>query len=62
MNELKISGQFSLAELHAWVVFCLPDIPARPPADEVSYYFESVLMGTVLTARCAPGGAALPPP
>jgi len=55
MNELKITGQFSLAELHAWVVFCLPDIPARPPADEVSYCFESVLMGTVLTARYKAG-------
>eukprot|EP00976_Prorocentrum_cordatum_P002547 49568-Prorocentrum_minimum.AAC.1 len=52
MNELRISGQFSLAELHSWVVFCLPDIPARPPADEVSYCFESVLMGTVLIAKC----------
>lgn len=32
-NELRITGGFSLAEVHAWVVYCLPDIPTRAPDD-----------------------------
>ncbi|KAK3724948.1 hypothetical protein QZH41_017162, partial [Actinostola sp. cb2023] len=27
MNSLKLSGQFSLAEVHSWVCFCLPEVP-----------------------------------
>lgn len=30
-NELRITGGFSLAEMHAWVVYCLPEIPTRAP-------------------------------
>lgn len=51
LNELKITGSFTVAEVHAWVVFCLPDIPARAPQDDVSYCFQSVLMETILTAK-----------
>ena len=29
MNTLKLSGQFSLAEVHSWVCFCLPEVPDR---------------------------------
>jgi Bardet-Biedl syndrome 7 protein len=29
MNELKITGSFSMAEVHSWIVLCLPDVPAK---------------------------------
>lgn len=31
MNQLKLEGKFSLAELHQLIMFCLPDTPERPP-------------------------------
>lgn len=54
-NELKIAGGFTLDEMHSWVGFCLPEIPSRPPGDEVTYHFESVLMGTVLMCKYKAG-------
>ena len=39
-NILKLSGQFSLAEVHSWVCFSLPEVPERTPVDEeVRLYF-----------------------
>ena len=29
LSELKLSGGFQLAEIHSWVVLCLPDIPEK---------------------------------
>ena len=29
MNTLKLMGHFSLAEVHSWVCFCLPEVPDR---------------------------------
>ena len=29
MNSLKLVGHFSLAEVHSWVSFCLPEVPDR---------------------------------
>ena len=46
MNQLTIKGEFSLVEIHSWVIFCVPEIPTRPPSEEVYYTFQSVLMGT----------------
>lgn len=49
MNTLKLSGQFSLAEMHAWVNFSLPEVPERPPAGDItSFQFVSTFLGTQL--------------
>mmetsp|Transcript_16876 Transcript_16876/g.20317 ORF Transcript_16876/g.20317 Transcript_16876/m.20317 type:complete len:715 (+) Transcript_16876:403-2547(+) len=55
LNELKITGSFSLAEMHAWVAFCLPEVPSRAPGDEVTYCFESVLLKTILICKYKAG-------
>ncbi|KAF5402095.1 hypothetical protein PHET_04591, partial [Paragonimus heterotremus] len=31
LNRLTLSGRFSLAEMHQWVQFCLPETPDKPP-------------------------------
>ena len=34
LNVLRISGSFTLAEVHAWVIVCMPEVrdPTRPPS------------------------------
>ncbi|XP_077867957.1 BBSome complex member BBS7-like [Saccoglossus kowalevskii] len=49
MNTLKLSGQFSLAEIHSWVCVCLPEIPERTPSgDSVNFNFLSTFLDTQL--------------
>ncbi|XP_071950481.1 BBSome complex member BBS7-like [Antedon mediterranea] len=49
MNTLKLTGNFSLAEIHSWVNQCLPEIPERtPPGDSIRFYFMSTFLETQL--------------
>ncbi|XP_015717394.1 Bardet-Biedl syndrome 7 protein [Coturnix japonica] len=49
MNTLMLKGQFSFAEIHSWVVFCLPEVPERtPPGETVTFYFQNTFLGTQL--------------
>ncbi|XP_026855175.1 Bardet-Biedl syndrome 7 protein [Electrophorus electricus] len=51
MNILRLVGQFSFAEIHSWVVFCLPEVPEKTPAGEnITYYFQNTFLGTQLEA------------
>jgi Bardet-Biedl syndrome 7 protein len=48
-NKLKLSGSFSLAEMHSWVHYCVPELPEKPPAEnEANYYFINTFLGTQL--------------
>ncbi|CAI5784418.1 Bardet-Biedl syndrome 7 protein isoform X1 [Podarcis lilfordi] len=49
MNTLTLKGQFSFAEVHSWVVFCLPEVPDKTPVGEsVSFYFQNTFLDTQL--------------
>ncbi|XP_061441182.1 Bardet-Biedl syndrome 7 protein isoform X2 [Rhineura floridana] len=49
MNTLTLKGQFSFAEVHSWVVFCLPEVPEKTPVGEsVSFYFQNTFLETQL--------------
>lgn len=51
MNRLSLVGQFSFAEIHSWVVFCLPEVPEKTPAeDDITFYFRNTFLGTQLEA------------
>lgn len=51
MNRLSLVGQFSFAEIHSWVVFCLPEVPEKTPAGEsITFYFQNTFLGTQLEA------------
>lgn len=57
-NILKISGQFSLAEVHSWVCYSLPDVPDRTPSDDqVTFYFTSSFLDTQLECSYSKGDA-----
>eukprot|EP00741_Cyanophora_paradoxa_P006490 tig00001003_g6283.t1 len=59
MSELRLTGSFSLADAHAWVVGVLPEVPARYPAgDELSFWFRNVFLGTLLTCTYKKGEAS----
>nr|CAD7438610.1 unnamed protein product [Timema bartmani] len=48
-NILGLKGAFSLAEIHSWVSFCLPEIPEKPTTGEkATFIFVSTFLGTML--------------
>ncbi|XP_043223062.1 Bardet-Biedl syndrome 7 protein homolog isoform X2 [Amphibalanus amphitrite] len=48
-NSLTLTGKFSYAEVHAWLAFCLPEVPERPPsADSATLSFVSTFLDTML--------------
>ena len=48
-NTLSITGNFTLGDAHAWLRFCLPDVPEHIPVDEEAIlYFKGVFTGTQL--------------
>eukprot|EP00002_Diphylleia_rotans_P015631 TRINITY_DN3026_c0_g1_i1.p1 TRINITY_DN3026_c0_g1~~TRINITY_DN3026_c0_g1_i1.p1 ORF type:complete len:624 (-),score=133.29 TRINITY_DN3026_c0_g1_i1:700-2571(-) len=55
LNELRITGSFGLAEAHAWVIFCLPDVPEKVTTEDVFYCFQSTFLGTYLFCRYKKG-------
>ncbi|XP_024888658.1 Bardet-Biedl syndrome 7 protein homolog isoform X2 [Temnothorax curvispinosus] len=58
-NELKLNGNFTIAEMHAWLSLALPDVPERPHIHEgeaVLVYISSFI-GTVLKCKYKKGSA-----
>ncbi len=48
-NRLQLTGNFSMAEMHSWVSFCLPELPERTPAGDVATFtFLSTFLSTML--------------
>ena len=57
-NTLTLTGNFSLAEVHSWVTFSLPELPDRTPAgDSVTFNFMSTFLGTLLECKYKKGEA-----
>lgn len=57
MNTLKMTGTFTLGQMHEWVCFCLPDVPSRHQGEEVHMSFRNVFLGTQLSATYKKGEA-----
>jgi len=58
LNTLTIRGSFSLAEVHSWVVTCLPEVPARLQADSASFVFRNTFLDTLLLTDYTKGEAS----
>jgi len=59
VNVLRLVGSFSAAEIHSWVVFCLPEVPERPPAGEAATFcFLSTFLDTQLECHYKQGEAS----
>ena len=49
INKLKLTGTFSLSEMHSWLHYCIPELPEKPPADnEINFNFINTFLGTQL--------------
>ncbi|CAL1531525.1 unnamed protein product [Lymnaea stagnalis] len=57
-NTLTLKGQFSMAEIHSWLCFCLPELPERAPAGETTnFQFASTFLDTQLDCTYRKGEA-----
>lgn len=52
MNMLKLSGQFSFAEVHSWVCFCLPEVPERYLSLILFHFEHSILSQWLISSSC----------
>lgn len=52
MSELALRGQFIIAEAHAWIAVCLPELPSTYNVDDrlIEYTFHGSSSDTVLEA------------
>lgn len=57
MNDLKLSGPFTVMDMHQWLTHCLNELPSRPTDDEMVIYYKSTFVGTLLHGRYAKGYA-----
>eukprot|EP00743_Colponemidia_sp_Colp-15_P004203 GILK01004535.1.p1 GENE.GILK01004535.1~~GILK01004535.1.p1 ORF type:complete len:722 (-),score=169.57 GILK01004535.1:175-2340(-) len=55
LNELRLSGNFTLGDMHAWVSTCLPNVPPKVQEEEVMLHFKSAFLGTVLVCSYQKG-------
>jgi Bardet-Biedl syndrome 7 protein len=55
---LSLKGPFSLAEVHSWICFCIPDVPERtPPGEQITMCFRSTFLDTQLECSYKRGEA-----
>jgi len=57
LNALKISGAFTLAEVHSWALACLPEVPARLQSEDASFTFRNTFLDTILLVDYRKGEA-----
>jgi Bardet-Biedl syndrome 7 protein len=59
MSEIKMSGSFTLGQIHSWVGSCFPDVPPKlPEGDSLRYMFKSTFLGTHVSAEYSRGEAS----
>ncbi|XP_017775977.1 PREDICTED: Bardet-Biedl syndrome 7 protein homolog [Nicrophorus vespilloides] len=55
-NVLTVKGTFSLAEIHAWISNCLPEVPEKPnPMEDTVLNFQSAFLDTMLQCKYMKG-------
>jgi Bardet-Biedl syndrome 7 protein len=59
LNELRVTGGFSLRQVHEWVEVCLPEMPAQPSGGTLTtdLWFQSSFVGCVLGVSLKQGQA-----
>ena len=58
VNTLRITGGFTLEQLHSWVLVCLPEVPARLQNDEAQFAFRNTFLDTLLLCAYQKGDAS----
>jgi len=58
LNELKLTGPFTVMDMHQWLSMCVNELPSRPTDDEMVVSYRSTFVGTVLVGRYSKGTAS----
>eukprot|EP01052_Picozoa_sp_SAG31_P003392 SAG31_NODE_130_length_23424_cov_45.648802_4_plen_794_part_00 len=56
-NLLRITGTFTIGQVHSWVCGCLPEVPNRLQGDDVSFAFRSTFLQSILKCSYRKGEA-----
>jgi len=57
MNDLKLTGSFTLMDIHQWLSLCVNELPSRPTDDEIVIVYRSTFVGTILVGKYKKGHA-----
>merc|ERR1719240_1392450 len=51
MNELRLTGNFTVMDMHQWLSLCVNELPSRPSDDEITIAYRSTFVGSWLSGR-----------
>mmetsp|Transcript_123736 Transcript_123736/g.309285 ORF Transcript_123736/g.309285 Transcript_123736/m.309285 type:complete len:769 (+) Transcript_123736:145-2451(+) len=57
MSELRLSGPFTVMDMHQWLLLCVNELPSRPTDDEMTITYRSTFVGSFLVGRYTKGSA-----
>lgn len=57
MNELKLTGNFTVADMHQWLCLCVNELPSRPTDEEMVISYRSTFVGSFLHGKYGRGYA-----
>merc|ERR1719498_1611721 len=57
MNELRLTGNFTVSNMHEWLCLCVNELPSRPSDEEMVIAYKSTFVGTFLTGKYGRGFA-----
>eukprot|EP00403_Amphidinium_massartii_P019347 CAMPEP_0178415332 /NCGR_PEP_ID=MMETSP0689_2-20121128/23496_1 /TAXON_ID=160604 /ORGANISM="Amphidinium massartii, Strain CS-259" /LENGTH=740 /DNA_ID=CAMNT_0020036647 /DNA_START=123 /DNA_END=2345 /DNA_ORIENTATION=- len=57
MSELRLSGPFTVMDMHTWLGICVNELPSRPTEDEMVIAYKSTFVGTCLYVKYGKGYA-----
>jgi len=57
MNELRLTGNFTVMDMHQWLASCVNELPSRPTDEEMVIAYKSTFVGTFLHGKYAKGYA-----
>lgn len=54
-SELRLTGPFTVTDMHQWLGQCVNELPSRPTDDEMVITYKSTFVGTILYGRYSKG-------
>uniref|UniRef100_A0A7S2VM06 Bardet-Biedl syndrome 7 protein homolog n=1 Tax=Zooxanthella nutricula TaxID=1333877 RepID=A0A7S2VM06_9DINO len=58
MSELRLTGSFTVMDMHQWLSLCVNELPSRPTDDEMTISYRSTFVGTLLVGKYKKGSAS----
>lgn len=58
MSELRLTGPFTVMDMHQWLSLCVNELPSRPTDDEITITYRSTFVSTILVGKYSKGTAS----